>query len=103
MKVEATWRGPGRLELLISGVQPGEADGLLESLGVEETVTTMPNLNEVGWAMGFTGGTFFGPVWHWFHQGWSVCRRWRADRATGPFLPNDEGLTLCNVCEREAA
>lgn len=102
MKVEATWRGPGRLELLVTGVEPADADRLLDALGVEETVTPLPNLNETGWAMGFTGGVFFAAVYHWFHQGWSVCRRWRADFATGPFLPNDEGLRLCRECERAA-
>jgi len=102
MKVEATWRGPGRLELLVSGVSPAEADGLLESLGVEETVTALPNLDAVGWAMGFPGGTFFAPVYHWMSRGWSACRRWRSDRVTGPFLPNDDGLNLCHDCERAA-
>lgn len=28
MKVEATWRGEGRLELLVTGVSPAEADRL---------------------------------------------------------------------------
>lgn len=103
MKVEATWRGPGRLELLISGVAPDDAAHLLDSLGATTEPEVIANIDAIGWAIGFPGGTFFGPVHHWFHQGWSVCRRWRSDRATGPFLPNDDGLNLCHVCEREAA
>lgn len=100
MKVEATWRGPGRLELLITGVQPGEADGLLERLGVDEVLEPIPNIDAVGWALGFTGGQFFPPTYHWFHNGRSVCGRWQAAHATGPFIPNCEGLHACPQCDR---
>ncbi len=101
MNVAAQWRGPGRLEILITGVQPGEADALLGHLGVEPEHLVEANrmVDAVGWSMGFTGGTFFGPIYHWFHAGWSVCRRWRSDKATGPFLPvlGDEAQT-CDRC-----
>lgn len=102
MKVEATWRGPGRLEVLISGIQPAEADALLESIGAATTPEdTEPLPGPVGWALGYTGGVFLLPVWHrWSGRYMSGCHRWRADRATGdfrPFLTADE--TVCQQCE----
>lgn len=64
MKVEATWRGPGRLEILVQGVSPSEAEGLLETLGA--SVSTPEPLAEgpVGWAEGTPAGVFFPATWH---------------------------------------
>lgn len=104
MKVEATWRGAGRLEILCTGVQPAEADGLLESIGVAATPEdTEPLPGPVGWSQGFTGGVFLGPVYHrWSGRYLSDCGRWRADRATGDFRPFLEGEKACWECEAAA-
>lgn len=98
VKVEAAWRGEGRLEILISGIAPHDATALLESLEASSTEPE-PEVDErVGWAMGFTGGTFIEPVFHWFFEGRSRCRRWFSKNATGPFVPSING-NLCRGCD----
>ncbi len=100
MKVEATWRGEGRLEVLVSGVSPAEADQLLGTLDAA-SAESAPPLDEgpVGYGIGYQGGQFSGPVWHrWNGRYMSACHRWKADRATGPFRPFLEDETVCREC-----
>lgn len=101
MRVEAAWRGEGRLEILVSGIQPAEADALLESIGAADHVGAPNEMVEgpVGWAIGTPAGQWLPAVWHrWSGRYMSECSRWRADHATGPFRPFLEDEKACREC-----
>lgn len=101
MKVEATWRGEGRLELLLVGVQPADADRIIETLEASSTsAEERMAVGPVGWAVGFEGSTFCPPVWHhWSGRYMSDCHRWRAERVGPLFRPFLEDEHACRRCE----
>ena len=99
MKVEATWRGEGRLEILVSGVTASEGAELLDTIGAAAGDEPEALPGPVGWAIGYQGGQFSGPVWHrWNGRYMSQCGRWKADRVGPQFRPFLEDEQACRGC-----